>query len=247
MTNNCKIWSGFIQTNQPVQSEKILKSIENYKSENCLFVIIDKENDDVIDSQFPTSKTIESRLISETSVEIIHLKLSTNNQPEIESSTRVKSIELGAKMWEITKRASEEIGEYFGECLREFAAKLVLNAISTGAHVLIGKTYENIMIDVRVSNVKLYYRALGILRRLSGASESDCEQALLTTIYGENSSQRPTAIEDHVENVSAMQLVVPTALFMLLAKCSLNIARDALYSSRNSVRNCIFVLKNQQK
>lgn len=246
MTNNCTIWSGFIQTNQPVQSENILKSIENYKSEHCLFVIIDKENDPVIESQFPTSKAIESRLLSETSGEIIHLKLSTNN-PELESSTRVKSIELGAKMSEITKRASEEIGEYFGKCLREFAAKLVLNAISTGAHVLIGKTYENIMIDVRVSNVKLYYRALGILKRLSGANESDCEQALLTTIYGENNSQRPIAIEDHVENASAMQLVVPTALFMLLAKCSLNIARDALYSSRNSVRNCIFALKNQQK
>ncbi len=35
-------------------------------------------------------------------------------------------------------------------CLAELILKLGLNTISTGAHVLKGKIYQNIMIDVRV-------------------------------------------------------------------------------------------------
>jgi N-acetylmuramic acid 6-phosphate (MurNAc-6-P) etherase len=36
------------------------------------------------------------------------------------------------------------------QLLREIAVKCCLNAISTGAHVLKGKVYKNIMIDVKV-------------------------------------------------------------------------------------------------
>lgn len=35
-------------------------------------------------------------------------------------------------------------------CLAEIVLKLGLNTISTGAHILKGKVYQNIMIDVRV-------------------------------------------------------------------------------------------------
>lgn len=35
-------------------------------------------------------------------------------------------------------------------CLAETILKLALNTISTGAHILKGKVYRNIMIDVRV-------------------------------------------------------------------------------------------------
>lgn len=35
-------------------------------------------------------------------------------------------------------------------CLAETILKLALNTISTGAHIIRGKVYQNIMIDVRV-------------------------------------------------------------------------------------------------
>ena len=35
-------------------------------------------------------------------------------------------------------------------CIAETLLKLSMNTISTGAHVLKGKVYQNIMIDVRV-------------------------------------------------------------------------------------------------
>lgn len=46
----------------------------------------------------------------------------------------------------------------------ELCTKWCLNAISTGAHVLIGKVYMNYMIDLRVTNSKLYRRAIHILQ-----------------------------------------------------------------------------------
>uniref|UniRef100_A0A665U4T3 SIS domain-containing protein n=1 Tax=Echeneis naucrates TaxID=173247 RepID=A0A665U4T3_ECHNA len=46
----------------------------------------------------------------------------------------------------------------------ELSTKLVLNAISTGAHILKGKVYQNHMIDVQVTNSKLYCRATRLLQ-----------------------------------------------------------------------------------
>lgn len=50
------------------------------------------------------------------------------------------------------------------------AQKLVLNMISTGAMVLIGKTFGNLMVDLQVTNVKLRDRALRIIRSATGCT-----------------------------------------------------------------------------
>ena len=51
------------------------------------------------------------------------------------------------------------------------ATKIVLNAISTTAFVLLGKTYGGLMIDVRPTNAKLWARAIRIVRSLSDLDE----------------------------------------------------------------------------
>jgi N-acetylmuramic acid 6-phosphate etherase len=48
--------------------------------------------------------------------------------------------------------------------------KMILNMISTSAMILIGKAYENLMVDVHVSNEKLKERAIGIIEKITGAS-----------------------------------------------------------------------------
>jgi N-acetylmuramic acid 6-phosphate etherase len=53
------------------------------------------------------------------------------------------------------------------------ATKLVLNALSTTAFVLLGKTYGGLMVDVRPTNAKLWARAVRIVRRLTGLGEED--------------------------------------------------------------------------
>lgn len=52
----------------------------------------------------------------------------------------------------------------------ELGAKFALNAISTYAHVSIGKVYKNRMVDLSVSNTKLYHRSIAIVAELMGVS-----------------------------------------------------------------------------
>ncbi|RIN57196.1 N-acetylmuramic acid 6-phosphate etherase [Staphylococcus simulans] len=56
------------------------------------------------------------------------------------------------------------------------AQKLVLNMISTGAMVGIGKVYENLMVDVQPTNEKLRRRALNIISEVANTSESESEK-----------------------------------------------------------------------
>ena len=52
------------------------------------------------------------------------------------------------------------------------ATKIVLNAISTTAFVLLGKTYGGLMIDVRPTNAKLWARAARMVSALSGLDDA---------------------------------------------------------------------------
>jgi N-acetylmuramic acid 6-phosphate etherase len=63
------------------------------------------------------------------------------------------------------------------------ATKLVLNMISTGAMVRIGKTYGNRMIDVAPTNEKLRLRSRRMLRELAGVSDDEAA-ALLKAAHG---------------------------------------------------------------
>lgn len=58
------------------------------------------------------------------------------------------------------------------------ATKLVLNMLSTGAMVLLGKTYGNLMVDLRASNSKLRARTNRIVRLLTGLSVEAADQLL---------------------------------------------------------------------
>jgi N-acetylmuramic acid 6-phosphate etherase len=58
------------------------------------------------------------------------------------------------------------------------ATKLVLNMLTTGAMVLLGKTYGNSMVDLKATNTKLVVRTRRIVAELTGLSEAEAEQQL---------------------------------------------------------------------
>lgn len=58
------------------------------------------------------------------------------------------------------------------------AQKLILNMLSTCAMIRTGRVKENLMINVRPTNVKLHARAIRILRQIHGCTEEQAEQAL---------------------------------------------------------------------
>jgi len=61
------------------------------------------------------------------------------------------------------------------------AQKLVLNMISTITMIRLGKTYGNLMVDVRASNAKLRARSHRIVALATGAADEEIERALAAT------------------------------------------------------------------
>lgn len=61
------------------------------------------------------------------------------------------------------------------------AQKLVLNMLSTASMIRIGKTYQNLMVDVRTSNEKLLARAVRIVMQATDCPEQAAEAALERT------------------------------------------------------------------
>ncbi|EDQ84679.1 uncharacterized protein MONBRDRAFT_12567 [Monosiga brevicollis MX1] len=114
--------------------------------------------------------------------------------------------------------------------LTELTVKLLLNAISTGAYVRLGKVLGNRMIDLQVSNNKLFHRAVGIVQRFSKASAEAAETALLRSIYGVNTLTKEPgfSISEHVraatEAARADRRIVPTAV-LLAAHPSMSFAQ----------------------
>jgi N-acetylmuramic acid 6-phosphate etherase len=58
------------------------------------------------------------------------------------------------------------------------AQKMVLNMLSTGAMILLGKTYGNLMVDLRATNYKLRRRAIRIVREATGLDEPAAAERL---------------------------------------------------------------------
>ncbi len=58
------------------------------------------------------------------------------------------------------------------------ATKMVLNMLTTGAMVRLGKTYGNLMVDLQATNAKLVTRTVRILQKLSGLAASEAEVLL---------------------------------------------------------------------
>lgn len=101
------------------------------------------------------------------------------------------------------------------------AQKMVLNMITTGAMIRQGKIYENVMVDLMLSNEKLVERAKRILMIFSGINYDRAEELL-------------SEAEGHVK----------TALVMALGKLDLSEAKKLLEQHNGFVRKALLSLKN---
>lgn len=59
------------------------------------------------------------------------------------------------------------------------AQKMILNMLTTGSMIKIGKTYENFMIDLQPVNEKLKDRAIRIVAQIAGVAHSEALSALM--------------------------------------------------------------------
>ena len=58
------------------------------------------------------------------------------------------------------------------------AQKMILNMLSTGAMIRLGKVYGNLMVDLKVTNLKLAGRACRLVQQLGGVDEKRAKELL---------------------------------------------------------------------
>jgi N-acetylmuramic acid 6-phosphate (MurNAc-6-P) etherase len=127
----------------------------------------------------------------------------------------------------------------------QLAFKLVLNALTTGAHILTGKVYGNRMVDLRISNNKLFHRTVGIISDLMKVDQDRATEALLRSVYETDSlteAQTTLPIRDHIETAKSVDKVVPKALFMATGQFSYKEATAALAENpvvRTAIRDFV--------
>jgi len=125
-------------------------------------------------------------------------------------------------------------GHFFGPhrlAEAELAAKLCFNALTTGAHVLAGKVYRNRMIDLRISNNKLYYRTLGIIQALSGSDEKTARLAMHQSVFGkdaltEEEEKAPPSV--CIPLATWKDKIVPRAILLATGRFTVDSATEEL-------------------
>lgn len=96
------------------------------------------------------------------------------------------------------------------------AQKMICNMISTASMVNLGKVYENLMVDVDVSNKKLYHRWIGIVMSATG-----CDRAAAEAMY---------ELSEHSAKA---------AICMLKLNCPLNKAKELLEENEGSIKKAL--------
>ncbi|KAJ8398059.1 hypothetical protein AAFF_G00431360 [Aldrovandia affinis] len=118
----------------------------------------------------------------------------------------------------------------------ELCTKWILNAVSTGAHILKGKIYRNYMMDLKVTNSKLFRRAISLLQAIYGTEQPTKEM-------------NTAALNQHTHIANTSSRVVPTALVMLRWSCSLGEARKRLSAHsliKDAVEACLATSTNRR-
>ncbi|MDG2952466.1 N-acetylmuramic acid 6-phosphate etherase [Exercitatus varius] len=85
------------------------------------------------------------------------------------------------------------------------AQKLVLNMLTTASMILMGKCYQNLMVDVQASNEKLRARALRIVMQATECSEETAQQTLQRA--DNNAKLAIMMILSGLEKAAAVQLL----------------------------------------
>ncbi len=102
------------------------------------------------------------------------------------------------------------------------AQKMVLNMLTTGAMIKIGKTYENFMIDLMPTNEKLKDRAIRIVSEIAEVSHTDALKVLLQCDWS-----------------------VKTAILMIKCKLSVNEAIELLRKNCGVLRRALASFANK--
>ena len=133
----------------------------------------------------------DAKILTENDVAVV---ISASGNPKYLLGVLSYADEIGCKTIGITCNSNAKIADEVGTLIcvevgpeviagssrlkAGTAQKMVLNMLSTGSMIKIGKTYENFMIDLKATNEKLKDRAIRIVSQLADVSYANAFEVL---------------------------------------------------------------------
>src|SRR5574344_494586 len=131
--------------------------------------------------------------------EDVAVVISASGNPKYLLGVLAKAEELGVKTIGVTCNSKGKIADEAGIVIcpevgpeviagssrlkAGTAQKMILNMLSTGAMIKIGKTYENFMIDLKASNEKLKNRAINIVSQIAEVNLAEALSMLMKSSW----------------------------------------------------------------
>jgi N-acetylmuramic acid 6-phosphate (MurNAc-6-P) etherase len=178
-------------------------------------------------------KVIEEILVSPSLLSSSSSSSSSSLNPNMDKNS--SSVQL---LLQNNSSLDKRLGLPSGSCINFFqqlALKLTLNAITTGAHIRMGTVYGNRMVNVCLTNAKLFLRAVGIVRDVANCSNDIATESVIRSIYSID-ADAPTfqelmtrSVLSHVASASSQRGIVPVAI--ILAKSRVRAAKDTSESA----------------
>ena len=138
----------------------------------------------------------DSKILTKDDVAVV---ISASGNPKYLLGVLTQAEKIGAKTIGITCNSEGKIAEDAGIVIcpevgpeviagssrlkAGTAQKMILNMLSTGAMIKIGKTYENFMIDLKASNEKLKDRAIKIVSQIAEVTYAEALAMLMKSSW----------------------------------------------------------------
>lgn len=138
----------------------------------------------------------DAKILTKNDVAVV---ISASGNPKYLSGVLAQAEEIGTKTIGITCNSEGIIAEEAGIVIcpevgpeviagssrlkAGTAQKMILNMLSTGAMIKIGKTYENFMIDLKASNEKLKDRAIKIVSQIAEVNHAEALAMLMKSSW----------------------------------------------------------------
>jgi len=127
--------------------------------------------------------------------------------------------------------------EEFQKYRNQLLLKMALNDVSTGSHVVKGKVMKNYMVDMALTNLKLFVRGREMIKKFAKVDSEKAVECLLKAIYNQDQlSEDILALDDeeHVKNATSAAVepgkghCLPIAIILASVNCTVKEAREKL-------------------
>ena len=134
----------------------------------------------------------DAKVLTDLDVAVV---ISASGNPKYLTGVLDRADEIGAKTIAVTCNSKGKVAEDAGHVIcvevgpeviagssrlkAGTAQKMILNMLSTGSMIKIGKTYENFMIDLKATNEKLKDRAIRIVSQIADVNMAEALEMLM--------------------------------------------------------------------